>query len=181
MARQTSPKNMTTKQAHDRAWWPLILFFFFLILLASAFLIYRYYHVQQKYTSVNSMVFSSYTGPVSPQFQATQTLTITPTTCQYQVLAFDAKLSKTETCTVNTATFAKIIDSYYSNNIPTKIEYNNNDGGQTAIGGPTKMMVINLSDGSQLKTTVDSDFSTNAQNFYSTVTQYIPKFKELGY
>jgi hypothetical protein len=178
MATKKSQK-ISYKEAHDRAWWPLFLFFFFIIVLVGGFLIYKYWQKQNYYSSIQSFVFSSYTGPVSPEFQSTKTLTLTANSCTYVVVNNSG--TNTQNCDLSKQDFYKLVNLYYASDVGTKISYNNNASSKPLIGGPTKKVTVNFADGSSSSTIVSTDFLTNAQNFLSNVASYVAQFKSLGF
>ena len=179
MAAKKSSTRISYKQARDKSWWPLLLFFFFIILLVAGFLIYKYWQKQNYYQSIQSFVFTSGTGPVSPEFQNTKTLTLTANGCTYTVTTSSG--SNNQTCTLSTSNYDKLVNLYYTSDVGTKISYNNNASNKTLLGGPTKKFTVNFSDGSSSSTIITTDFKTNAQSFFDSVNGYVSQFSELGY
>ncbi len=178
MATKKTAKNSYQK-AKDRSWWPLFLFFFFIILLVGGFLIYKYWQKQNYYTSIKSFVFTSYTGPVAPPYQSTKTLTLTADSCTYSVVTSSTTINSN--CSLTSADFYKLVNLYYSSNVGTKMTYNNNAQNKTLIGGPTRKMTVNFSDGTSTTTVVSADFLTNAKNFISSVSSYVSQFNNFGF
>lgn len=180
-AKKSTKKSskISYSQAKDRSWWPLILFFFFIIVLLCSFLIYKYWQKQNYYTSIQSFVFTSSTGPVSPEFQNTKTLTLTANGCVYTETLSSGTTNKN--CTLSTANFDKLVNLYYTADIGTKMSYNNNAQNKTLIGGPERKFTVNFSDGSSSTTVLSTDFKTNAQNFFSNIGSYVSQFSNLSF
>lgn len=178
MARKKTQK-ISYKEAHDRAWWPLFLFFFFIILLVCGFLIYKYWQRQVYYGSIKSFVFTSTTGPVSPEYQSTKALKLTADGCVLTTI--NSKETTTQNCTISSNNFYKLVNLYYSSDVGTKMSYNNNSTSKNLIGGPTKTFTVNFSNGSSSSTAITTDFKANAQNFIDTVATYVAQFKQYGY
>lgn len=173
-----SVKNMSVKEANDRAWWPLLIFFFVVIVAVGGFLIWRYSIRLAQYKSVKNFVFFSDNGPVTPVFQTDKTLTIGPDQCDYTVAV--GTLSKTTHCTMNQQNFNKIVDSYVNNKIEAAMNTNNNRP-MILIGGPQKKLTVNQTNGSSIVTVVTQAFKTDAQPFFDTVAAYAPQINEMNF
>jgi len=171
-------KNMTVQQTYDRAWWPLILLFFAVIVIVSIFLVWHYSKKSVQHSLISSFVFSANTGPVSPEFQSSKVLTISPTVCQYVVVV--RAVSNTTNCTLSAMNFNAIIDSYYSNKIENAINTNNQNP-SSLIGGPQNTMTVNPPSTSALTTKITQSFKTDAQLFFNTVAVYVPEFSNLNF
>ena len=177
---EKSVKNMSVKEAHQRAWWPLVIFFVVVIILGTGLFIYYSYTQDQQHNSIKSFVFSSSTGPVSPQFQASKTLTFSSTQCTYTVTVVIGDIKTNTPCSINQSQYNKIVDSYVNNKIEQAMT-NNNNRPVILIGGPEKKMTVNQQNGTNLQTSVMPSFKTAAQPFFNTVQQYVPQFSELNF
>lgn len=179
MAAKKSSQRISYQKAKDKSFWPLFLFLVFIILLVGGFLIYKYWQKQNYYASIKSFVFTSSTGPVSPEFQSTKTITLTVDSCTYAVT--DNSGTTNQKCSITKTDFDSLVDLYYTSGVGTKIGYNNNATNKTLIGGATKIITINFADGTTTTTTLTTDFKTNTQNFINTVNNYVSQFKELSF
>jgi hypothetical protein len=171
--------NNNNQPTQHRIFWPLLMFFFIIFLAASCYLIYKYWHKQNYYSSISSFVFTSWTGPVSPEYQVTRTLTLSSDGCTYTINT--SKGAESQNCSISTPDFNKLVNFYYTDDIGTKISYNNNSQTKLPIGGQERKLTVNFSDGSSTSTMLSTDFKTNAQNFFNKVNDYVSQFKQLSF
>jgi hypothetical protein len=130
--------------------------------------------------SVKIIDFESATGPVNPQYQASRSLIITPTSCTYIVTQSGSSTNlQTTSCQVTQASFDAIVNSYKSNDVQSKLS--NSPPQNNLIGGSTKTITITTADGNQLKANVTADLRNQINPWLLTVQKYVPQISELQY
>ncbi|MBI2798068.1 hypothetical protein HYX70_02070 [Candidatus Saccharibacteria bacterium] len=130
--------------------------------------------------SVKIIDFESSTGPVSPQYQSSRSLIITPTSCTYIVTNFGQNAAPVTTnCQISQQGFEAIAAAYKDQDVQNKL-----GGKQTQnnlIGGPTNTITITTADGNQLKANVTPELKNQISSWLKTVQQYVPQVGEMQY
>lgn len=129
--------------------------------------------------SVKIIDFESSTGSVDPQYQASRSLIITPTSCTYIVTQVGSSTPQTANCQVTQANFDAIAAAYKSDGVQSKLA--SSSPNSNLIGGPTKTISVTTADGTQVKASVTPELKNQLNSWLQTVSQYVPQLNDLQY
>ena len=152
-----------------------------IILIAGLVVILIQHQAKPTYFNDNTVKiidFESSTGPVDPQYQASRSLIITPTSCTYIVTQVGSSKPQTADCQVSQANFDAIAAAYKSDDAQTKLA---NSPANGSLGGPTKTISVTTADGNQLKASVTPELKSQLSGWLQTVAQYAPQVNDLQY
>ena len=139
------------------------------IILAVAMMI-----IQSKYShKIAEISFSVSSGPVSPQYQQTSTLTISKDSCQLS----DTKYTD---CQIQPGKFSEIQKSLIAYGVVDKI-ISQKPSSEPPLGGKQFTISVRYNDGSTFTTDANPIFANSIRPFLDDVTLYVPEFSNLGF
>ncbi len=148
----------------------------FVLLFAIGFI-----YVQSTYSNkLKSLKVTISSGPVSPEYQQTQTIFISGNSCTLTITKLASKQTSTETCTVQAGKFEQLQKDAQSYGLIDKIISNQKDSGSDLLGGKKFTFEATLNDGTTFTTVADDNFIENIQPFINSLNLYVPQFSKLG-
>ena len=146
------------------------------IILAVAMMI-----IQSKYShKIAEISFSVSTGPVSPQYQQTSTLTISKDSCQLSVKKQIDTDTKYTDCQIQPGKFSEIQKSLIAYGGVDKI-ISQKPSSEPPLGGKQFTISVRYNDGSTFTTDANPIFANSIRPFLDDVTLYVPEFSNLGF
>lgn len=136
---------------------------------------------QSKYFANNEVKvieFDSSTGPVSPEYQQSQTLILTPTSCTYSVTKLQPTNTTTTNCPMNDNIWSGVVDVYNSDKVQAVLSAA--PAQSNSIGGPEKTITVIYANGDSYKAFVDSAVKEKLKNFVEQVQTNISELRSLG-
>ncbi len=130
--------------------------------------------------NLKSISFSVNTGPVSPEFQQTKTLTITANSCDITILHTATNKTESTPCQLQPNALKNIDMSLVKYGMVDKIAFNS-DHNATMLGGKTYHISVTLQDGSTIGKDVGMNFNTDNAPFFEDVALYAPAFEDLEF
>ncbi len=128
---------------------------------------------------VTSITLSSDSGPVSPEFQQSQILTLNSGNCQYTVTKVSPEDTKSVPCNLSAENFQKIIDSYNTYNVSDKLQAAEGSTATGPIGGKRQTISVQYQDGTVITATVVPSLKESIQPFLDDITLYVPQTSQL--
>lgn len=152
-----------------------------LVVVVSITLYFVARHKQTTYFTSNEvkvLEFDSSTGPVSPEYQQSQTLILTPTTCTYSVTKIQPASTNTTNCPMSSNIWNAVVEAYNSDHVQSILSAA--PAGPTVLGGPEKTITAVYANGDTYKAFVDSTVKDKLNNFVQQVQANIAELRSLG-
>lgn len=138
-------------------------------------------YIQNSYsTKVKSITVTSNSGPVAPEFQQTQSISISKNKCEFSTTKIQTNQTSTEECKILSNKFEAIQNDANSYNLIGKIVANENDSETDLLGGKKYSIIVELNDGTVLSTEFDNNFTQSIEPFLDNLNLYVPQFSRLG-
>jgi len=138
-------------------------------------------YVQKTYSNkVKSVKVSVNSGPVSPEFQQTQSILITKDSCTFTTVKTVSKQTTTDPCSVQAGKFEQIQQDISTYGVIDKIIANQKDSENDLLGGKKYSFQVTLKDGTTFSTEADNNFIQSIEPFLDNLNLYVPQFSRLG-
>ena len=151
------------------------------IVIFVALLVGIFVYVQNTYSNkVKSIKVTVNSGPVSPEFQQTQSITITYKSCTFTTTKTVSKQTTSEACSITPSKFEQIQKDASSYDLVGKIITNQKDSETDLLGSKKYTFEVTLNDGSTFTTEADNNFIQSIEPFLSNMNLYVPAFSRIG-
>lgn len=128
---------------------------------------------------VKLLEFDSSTGPVSPEYQESKTLIITPTTCSYTFTKIQPQSTTTTSCVMTEAIWDAIVASFESNKVKSILE--SAPQSSDLLGGPQKQFTAVYANGDTYKAFINDSEKDKLQNFLQQAQAQVPDLSNISY
>lgn len=125
---------------------------------------------------IESIVVRVNTGPVSPEFQATRTLEISPNSCMITTTKTVSQEQTQQNCNLSAQEYTSIEEYAKQYDLADKI-VSNQAGNSGLLGSKEYYVQINYKDGTSISAQGGSNFYTGIQPFIGKLQTYIPEFE----
>lgn len=116
-------------------------------------------------------------GPVSPEFQQTAMLTITPTSCVITITKFQPQTNETQSCPMDSEIFNKVQASTDGYGVIDKIIAN--DYSDNVIGGRQATISIELQNGTVFSTNITPQFYSDMGPYFEEIELLVPALNQV--
>lgn len=130
---------------------------------------------------ITSITFSSDSGPVSPEFQQSQILTLSSGNCQYTVTKASPSETTSVPCSLTAENFQKIVESYNTFNMSDKIQSGEGNSANQQIGGQRQSVSVQFQDGTVVTGSLNPTLKESIQPFMDDVVLYVPQAAQLKF
>jgi|GEM_PF-1705259 len=152
----------------------------FLIVAAVFLLLAIFLAIQRSYShKLKSISLTVSSGPVSPEYQQTQTVTLTKDSCKVSTTKTVTQQTTSQDCQALGAKFEDIQKAASDYGLIDKIVANGTTKPQT-IGGKEVSTTIQLQDGTQFTTQGSSEFIDELKPFLDQIGIYTPEIRQLN-
>ena len=160
----------SNKNHHINAYYALAAIVGVVLLVAALFMT-----VQANFShKLKSIEISASTGPVSPEYQQSQTLKITKDSCTLTTTKGAAAEPVTTNCQTKNSNFADIQKSFNTYGVLDKI-ISGPQGNASVIGGSSLDITVTLQNGDSYTTKGDAAFQESIQPFLDQVSLSYPE------
>jgi hypothetical protein len=128
---------------------------------------------------VKMLEFDTSTGPVSPEFQQSKTLILTPTTCSYTLTKIQPQSTTTANCPMSDAIWESIVSAY--NSASVKAILTKAPADPDVLGGPQKLVTAVYANGDTYKAFVNTSVKSELQGFLQQVQAKVPELSNIQY
>lgn len=126
----------------------------------------RYYKKHQSPNDIKSFVISNYNGTQLEDAERSQTLTITPTSCELVVMSpTDGNYAPTTPCTMNKQLWDIVTNAYFTGSFPTE----QFDQTMSPVTGPLVLLGVYYTDGTSNTVYFSRPLPANFQSFLDTL------------
>jgi hypothetical protein len=137
--------------------------------------------IQNNYsTKIKNITVTANSGPVSPEFQQTQTISISKDSCEFTTVRTQSQQTTTEPCKVLAGKFEEIQKEAATYDLVGKVLANQKDSESDLLGGKEYTIQVTLNDGSTFKTVADNNFIQSLEPFFDNLNIYVPFFSRIG-
>lgn len=166
------------KNSHKSVYVTLGVILAIVLFVVALIIVIRATQVQYS-QKITSITFSSDSGPVSPEFQQSQILTLTSGNCQYTVTKTSPEDTKSVPCSLSAENFQKIVESYNTFNMSDKLQSAQDSVTGGTIGGKRQTISVQYNDGTVITATVTPTLKESIQPFLDDVILYVPQTSQL--
>lgn len=124
---------------------------------------------------IESIVISVNSGPVSPEFQGTQKLLITPNSCQIILTKALSQGQTEQNCSITPQEFANL--ETYAKDYGLVDKITSNKQNNSLLGSKSYSVEIKYKDGTTFSTEGGPVFYNSILPFIEKVQTYVPEFK----
>lgn len=126
----------------------------------------RYYKKHQSPNDIKSFVISNYNGTQLEDAQRSQTLTLTPTSCELVVMSpTDGNYAPTASCPMNKQLWDIVTNAYFTGSFPTQ----QSDQPMTPAAGPLVLLGVYYTDGTSNTVYFSHPVPANFQSFLNVL------------
>lgn len=168
----------TKKNSHKSVYITLGIILAIVLFVVALLVIIRFTQVQYS-QKITSITFSSDAGPVNPEFQQSQILTLSSGNCQYTVTKVSPEDTKSVPCNLSAESFQKIVESFNSFNMTDKLQSAEGSTSNETIGGKRQTISVQYQDGTVITATVTPALKESIQPFLDDVLLYVPQASQL--
>lgn len=162
----------------------------FVIIAASVFVVVvgliSYFVTKDKkqptyFTSneVKLLEFDSSTGPVSPEYQESKTLILTPTTCSFSLTKIQPQSTTITNCAMNDTIWNALVAAFDSNNVKKFLEAAPQSA--SLIGGPQNQFTVVYANGDTYRAYIDTAAKNELRNFLQQVQSQVPDMANISF
>ncbi len=151
-----------------------------ILFVVAILLVFRVTQVMFSH-KVNSITFTSDSGPVSPEFQQSQILALTSGSCQLTVTKFSPESTSSTPCNMTSDKYQKIVDSMNTYDVIDKVQAAEDSTTQQSLGGKRQSISIQLQDGTAMTAEMTPQLKDSLQPFLDDVTLYVPQMSQLQF
>lgn len=152
----------------------------FVIVAAVFLLLAIFLAVQRSYSyKLKSISLTVSSGPVSPEYQQTQTVTLTKDSCSVSTTKTAIQQTTTQNCQALGVKFDDVQKAMSEYGLIDKILANSTAKPQT-IGGKQLSITVQLQDGSQFTTQGSTEFIDEIKPFLDQVGIFTPEIRQLN-
>lgn len=137
---------------------------------------------QASYFSTNEvklLEFDVSTGPVSPEYQESKTLILTPTTCSYTLTKIQPQSTTITNCVMNDSIWNQLVRAFDSSKVKDVLE--SAPQNSELIGGPQKQITAVYANGDTYKAFINASVKNQLESFLQQVQAQVPELSGFSF